>query len=393
MSQKKRLIEKKKREEALKKAEQNRKTTLAVGVAVAILIVAVIAGALIFDYERKNQYTLDYSAGLTADGKIKGIDVNNYVELCNFNAMNMNAEDYYPSEDEEKQYIESLVASYPDLDNKEGVAVKEGDLINIDFVGTVDGKEYEGGNTNLKGTRLTLGSAGFPEGFEEGIIGHKTGETFDVNVDIPETFDNEEIAGKTVKYTITINGLYKDAVFNDEFVKKNFGMVVDGADDFLNRYRMNIAETEFNKTVCKYAVSESVVTSYPASYLKKIRKYMVAKDYKQMETTNDTYKKLYNGKAYNDVLEMRGMTKAEYKAATDADAKELVKNNLVYQALFEKYGLTVTSEDLNAVTASYGFGEDEYADAVERFGEPYLYQQAMIKAVDTYLADYYNLPE
>ena len=251
-------------------------------------------------------------------------------------------------------------------------------LINIDFVGTVDGKEYEGGNTNLKGTRLTLGSAGFPEGFEEGISGHKTGETFDVNVDIPETFDNEEIAGKTVKYTITINGLYKDAVFNDEFVKKNFGASVDSAEDFLNKYRMSSAQTKFDEYVQEYAISESKVKSYPASYLSKMKKYMKAKDYKQMETTNSTYQSLYGNDAYKDVLDMRKMTKKEYKEEVLKSAKEQAEKNLIMQALFEKFNLSVSEDDLKAVSTSLGVSEDEYDQAVERFGEPYLYQQAMI---------------
>lgn len=61
------------------------------------------------------------------------------------------------------------------------------------------------------------------------------------------------------------------------------------------------------------------------------------------------------------------------------------------QALFEKFNLSVSEDDLKAVSTSLGVSEDEYDQAVERFGEPYLYQQAMVKAVNNYLAENYNL--
>lgn len=393
MSQKKRLMEKRRKEEAAKKAAQARKNMIIIGIASLVIVIAVIAGALIFDANRKNENEMDYSTGLAADGKIKGVNVNNYVELCNFNRLNRNIEDYYPTEDEEKQYIDAITSSYPELDKKTGVEVKDGDMLDIDYVGTIDGKEYEGGNTNGNGIKIILGNDDYPEGFEDGILGHKTGETFDITVPYADDFGNEELAGRSVDYEITINGIYTEAEFNDAFVEKNFGSTVENAEDFVEKYRKSFAETEFDKEVQSFIISESTVSSYPASYIKKMRAFMKAKDYKQMETTNSTYQSIYGYDVYKDVLEMRGMSKSEYKEAVDKDAKAEVKKNMIYQALFEKYGLSVTEEDLQNVSSSYGFGEDEYDKAVERFGDPYIHQQAMIKAVNNYLTDYYNLSD
>ena len=110
-----------------------------------------------------------------------------------------------------------------------------------------------------------------------------------------------------------------------------------------------------------------------------------------METTNSTYQNLYGKDAYKDVLEMRKMDKKEYRQEVLKSAKEQADENLIMQAIFEKFNLSVTDEDIKEVTSSYGFKEDEYDKAVERFGEPYLYEQAMIKAVNNYLAENYNL--
>ena len=392
MSQKKRMLERKRREAALKKAERNQAIGRVIGVVFIVLIIAIIAGALIFDSVKRSEKELNYSIGLDATGKIKGVKVENYVELADFNKLNMNKSDYYPTEEEEQTYINAIVESYPDLSDKKNVEVKEKDTVSIDYIGRIDGeKEYEGGNTNGMGIRVTLGTGTYPTEFEEGIIGHKTGETFEVTVPFRTDFENEELAGKIVIYTVTINGIYEPAEFNDEFVEKNFGLSVSSAEDFLNKYRMSAAQDNFDEYVQEYAISESKVKSYPASYLSKMKKYMKAKDYKQMETTNSTYQSLYGNDAYKDVLDMRKMTKKEYKEEVLNSAKEQAEKNLIMQALFEKFNLSVSEDDLKAVSTSLGVSEDEYDQAVERFGEPYLYQQAMIKAVNNYLAENYNL--
>ena len=393
MSQKKRLLERKRREEALKKAERNQAIGRVIGVVILVLIVAIIAGALIFDSAKKAEKELNYSIGLDATGKIKGVKAEKYVELADFNALNMNTTDYYPTAEEEQTYIDAIVESYPDLSDKKNVTVKEKDTVSVDYVGRIDGKEYEGGSTNGMGVRVTLGTLTYPEEFENGIIGHKTGETFDVSVPFAADFENADLAGKTVVYTITLNGIYEKAEFNDEFVKKNFGNTVENAEDFLNKYRMSAAQDKFDEYVKEYAISESKVKSYPAGYLSKMKKFMKAKDYKQMETTNSTYQNLYGKDAYKDVLDMRKMDKKEYRQEILRSAKEQADENLIMQALFEKFNLTVSDEDIKEVTSSFGFNEDEYDQAVERFGEPYLYEQAMIKVVNNYLAENYNLIE
>lgn len=393
MSQKKRMLERKRREEALKKAERNQAIGRVIGVVILVLIVAIIAGALIFDSAKKAEKELNYSIGLDATGKIKGVKAEKYVELADFNALNLNKTDYYPTAEEEQTYINAIVESYPDLSDKKNVTVKEKDTVSVDYVGRIDGKEYEGGSTNGMGVRVTLGTLTYPEEFENGIIGHKTGETFDVSVPFAADFENADLAGKTVVYTITLNGIYETAEFNDEFVKKNFGNAVENAEDFLNKYRMSAAQDKFDEYVKEYAISESKVKSYPAGYLSKMKKFMKAKDYKQMETTNSTYQNLYGKDAYKDVLDMRKMDKKEYRQEILRSAKEQADENLIMQALFEKFNLTVSDEDIKEVTSSFGFNEDEYDQAVERFGEPYLYEQAMIKVVNNYLAENYNLIE
>lgn len=95
------------------------------------------------------------------------------------------------------------------LDTTKGAVVQAGDTINLDYVGSVDGVEFEGGSTQGQGTDLTLGSGTYIDGFEEAVEGHKVGENFDIHVTFPENYGNSDLAGKDAVFNITINGVYK----------------------------------------------------------------------------------------------------------------------------------------------------------------------------------------
>ena len=85
--------------------------------------------------------------------------------------------------------IESILSNYAEKVEVTDRAAKEGDIANIDYVGTKDGVAFEGGS--YEGYDLTLGSGTFIEGFEEGIVGHNIGETFDLNLTFPEAYQRE----------------------------------------------------------------------------------------------------------------------------------------------------------------------------------------------------------
>ena len=89
------------------------------------------------------------------------------------------------------------------------LSVKDGDKINIDYVGSVDGVEFEGGNDKGKRRRLTIGSHTYIDDFEEQLIGHHPGEEVDVTVTFPDDYREESLAGKEALFKVTINGIYE----------------------------------------------------------------------------------------------------------------------------------------------------------------------------------------
>ena len=93
--------------------------------------------------------------------------------------------------------------------------VESGDIVNIDYVGKVDGQEFNGGSAT--GYHLTIGSGTFIDGFEDGLIGKNVGETVDLNLKFPDNYtNNTDLAGKDVVFTVTVNSISRVPELTDE---------------------------------------------------------------------------------------------------------------------------------------------------------------------------------
>ena len=88
------------------------------------------------------------------------------------------------------------------------LVTKDGNFLNIDFVGKIDGVEFEGGNTNGAGTVLQIGSGRYIDNFEEQLIGYHPGDVVEVTVTFPDNYQEESLRGKEAVFTVTINGIY-----------------------------------------------------------------------------------------------------------------------------------------------------------------------------------------
>ena len=97
----------------------------------------------------------------------------------------------------------------PVLSTDSSLTIENGDTVNIDYVGTVDGVEFDGGSTNGAGADLTIGSGRYIDDFEEQLIGSHPGDTVEVNVTFPEDYGNDELNGKDAVFEVVINGIYE----------------------------------------------------------------------------------------------------------------------------------------------------------------------------------------
>ena len=95
------------------------------------------------------------------------------------------------------------------LQTNTSLTIEDGDTVNIDYVGSIDGVEFEGGNTKGNGADLVIGSHTYIDDFEEQLIGHHPGDSVDVTVTFPEDYGKDELNGKEALFKVTINGIYK----------------------------------------------------------------------------------------------------------------------------------------------------------------------------------------
>ena len=150
----------------------------------------------------------------------KGTEYTSEVKLCDIKGLTV-AESAATVTDEkvrETEYLLLTNTTYGALDltnigHKEGT-VEMYDVVNIDYVGTVDGVEFEGGSA--EGYELPIGSGTFIDGFEDGLIGVNSGETVALNITFPEDYSNNtDLAGKEAVFTVTVNYILE---FNDETI-------------------------------------------------------------------------------------------------------------------------------------------------------------------------------
>ncbi|MBT1443203.1 trigger factor [Shewanella sp. JM162201] len=141
-------------------------------------------------------------------------------------------------------------------------AAEEGDKVTINFVGSVDGEEFQGGKA--EGFELQLGSGRMIPGFEEGIKGHKAGEEFDIDVTFPEEYHAENLKGKAAKFAITLTEVKAAELpeVNDEFAKL-FGITEGGVDALKAEISKNMGR-ELEQAL-KAAVKEQVINGLLAA--------------------------------------------------------------------------------------------------------------------------------
>lgn len=168
------------------------------------------------------------------------VDVRPEVELGDYSNLEAEVNKYEVSEDDIKRVIDRELDQNSRIISVEDRAVKDGDIVNIDFVGKLDGEEFPGGDA--EGYELVIGSGAFIPGFEEQIIGKEIGQEFDVDVVFPEEYHDENLSGKNVIFEVKLNGIQEKELpeLDDEFVKDISEF--DTLEEYKNNVKMDLEE-------------------------------------------------------------------------------------------------------------------------------------------------------
>ena len=221
-------------------------------------------------------------------------------------------------------------------------ATKTGDVVVIDFVGTIDGTEFKGGNG--KDYYLALGSNTFIPGFEDQLTGKKIGDTVDVNVTFPANYHAKELAGKKALFRTTLKELrqFKLPEINDEFAK-GFGM------ESLAKLKEMI-KTELDKEYTRIArthAKRSLLDALAAEYDFEVPTGMVDMEYNSIMAQ---YEKAKKENRLDD--DEKSKTETEIKKEYRAIAERRVRLGLLLAEVANQNKVTLSNEDLtNAVMA------------------------------------------
>ncbi len=335
------------------------------------IVCLVLAGIMLLGsfayFTMEEVETHDYSAGLTEEGFFEGVTALDNVVLPDYNAYTIPEDLTVATEDEINEKIEEIRATFAtqEKDTDADRVVKEGDSINIDFDGKIDGVAFAGGSTEGAGSDVVIGSGQFIDGFEEQIIGHKAGETFDIDVTFPENYGNEELNGKDAVFTITVNHLYKTVMpeITDDFVAENLKDYYKDVADMKAKVAQEIVDADTKNHIWGKLIDETTVTSYP----QQIHDYEVAARKANIEVSASQW-----GVTAEQFLSIYGYeTMDAYLEEVSEDIKSYEKVYLTVQAVAEKEGWTVSEEDMKEYFSTM-FGTEDYSDYEDVYGKPYL---------------------
>ncbi len=379
MGNEKREAQKKNREKAIRKAKAAKSIKWIIIVAALMVILGIIAWAVASSAVVNTKSVSNYSEGLNDDGTITGVRALDYVDLCDYKNITVPKSELEITDEEMQDQINMLLIKYPTYKTDPSITIKDGDTINLDYVGSVDGVEFQGGSTGGAGTLLTIGSGAYIPGFEDAIIGHNVGENFDINVTFPENYGKDELNGKDAVFNITINSVQVESEFTDEFVADNFSTVALTADGYISYYKNAMYEQNLLSYIANYLTENSTVKSYPKQYLKTVKGQLKYDDEKTYESYKTSYGESYTFESYT------GMSKKEYEAMLSNEAMKSIDNDLKYQAVYEDAGLSVSSDDITTLLNAYGMDSSYFSSFETTYGRGYVYQAAMTYTVLNYL--------
>ena len=225
---------------------------------------------------------------------------------------------------------------------REGAA-ENGDIVDIDFEGFVDGVAFEGGKAEHYS--LVLGSGSFIPGFEEQVVGHKAGEEFDVNVKFPEEYQAEELAGKDATFKIKLHEVqYKELPELDDDFAKDVSEY-DTLDELKDSIRKGI-ETNHEKQADQ-KVENDLIDQVVGGMKAEIPDAMIESRIEEL-VQDFQYRISQQGLKLEQYLQYMGMTMEQFKEQFREQADKQVKMRLAMEAIVAKESIEATEEEFEA---------------------------------------------
>lgn len=286
----------------------------------AIIVAMVLASAGIIIYDHADPYSkINYDKVIKV-GKYKGLKGEKVKVSI--------------SDKDVQEEIQSRLEAAGETKTVKKGKVKDGDTININYTGRVDGETFEGGTAENQD--LEIGSGSMIPGFEDSLIGQQVGETCTINVTFPEDYQKAELAGKDAEFDVTINSKQQLNApdYDVEFIKSV--SKYDNKKDYeksikkeLTKTAKEDAETQLQEGLWTKVLDKTKVKKYPKGMIKD-----------EIEIQKAQYQRMAD--QYGMSPEAMGVTEDQYKQM----AKESLKEKLALHAIAKKEGIKVKKSDM-----------------------------------------------
>ena len=305
-----------------------------------------------------------YSQGIDENGYFEGVTAKDHVTLGQYEGIEVPASEVAVTKSEIEDGIADLMASYSETKEVTDRAAQLGDTVNIDYEGYMDGEQFDGGTGN--NPSLELGSGSFIDGFEDGIVGHKVGDNFDLELHFPDPYpNNTELSGKAVTFIVTLNSITETVKpsLTDSFVAEHFKE--DYGYTTVAEMRSGIEEEMRENKIYDYVLTQ--VDNFEVS---DVPESMVQYEAGCMKVYYEQFAAMY-GMTLDDFVS--GLGVANFDELTEQYREDLTasaRTSLIYQAIAEDKGLSVTEEDVKEEFAD--MDDSEFNDIRDYYGMPYI---------------------
>ncbi|MBO5327945.1 MAG: trigger factor [Clostridia bacterium] len=295
---------------------------------------------------------------------IANVPVKPEVKIEKYTGLKIKKYEYTVTDADVEAEVNKLLAKNAKPVEVEGRACQLGDVVNIDFSGSVNGEKFAGGTA--EGYDLELGSGSFIPGFEDQVVGMNIGEEKDITVTFPENYQAEELKGKEAVFAIKLHKITGKELpeLTDEYVKANAGAETVEAYKAKTRERLEKAaakrsldETENSiiSEICKQATAEIPNAMIEAEIDKMVQDF--------------SYRLMYQGLKLEDYISYMGITMEQFRAQFADQAQPRVMSQLVVDKIVKAENIKAETEEIDAKIAeqaqSVGKTAEEYKKTID----------------------------
>lgn len=327
----------------------------------------------------------DYSSIFDENGYVAGVKATDYVTIPQGFAPTLSDTANTVAEEDIQSYInENILVSYAETTQVTDRAAADGDTVNIDFAGSIDGVAFDGGTA--ESYSITLGSGRFIDNFEEQIVGHMPGESFDVVVTFPEDYQSAELAGKEAVFATTLNYVEQTTLpeltdaWVQEHLKQALGLTsVAGVNDYV--HGLLLYDQQANEIYNELTSQLTVADEAPAELVKYFEDYYLLTPYLYSQMNGVTLDEFITSGGFADT--------AAYLESIAGYIDGAVQQALIMQALAETYGIVCDTDTMNAEIMDQ-YGTDDPTTYTEQYGETYLKMSILNSLVMEHLIEMAN---